>query len=697
MFRWAPYTFVRILFFLIAGIIPGIFCPDIFPVTYVWFTLCILVVLYVVLFVLWYFVFFYRFNPGAIGLTGIFLAGYLLAVHHSDTRHTNHLIHVTDSIHYFKAVVTGYPEEKQKSWKCEATVICVYTNRWKDTGGKIILYLSKDDFQKPFQYGDEILVSGNPRLVSGPSNPGEFDYRRYLSFRNIFHQHFIRASGAKLLANAPPSAIMAMSMRARAWADEQLKKSVTGKREQGIASALVLGITDGIDNELLSAYSATGAMHVLAVSGLHISIIYLLILWMCKPILKYKFGPWTLAIISLFLLWGYAFITGLSPSVLRAVTMFSFVAIAKPARQFTNIYNILAVSAFFLLVFDPFLILSVGFQLSYIAVLGIIYLQPGLYQLWNSKNYLLDQTWKVTTVAIAAQLATLPLGLLYFHQFPNYFLITNMLVVPISFVVLIVGIAAILMAFVPVLIIAIGWVLTWSIKLMNGVIFLTESLPFAITDNIQITLFQCWMLVGMIVCVTIFLERKRLALLTSTAVFTILFSAGGWFHYCNSVWPAQMLVYNINGHSAIDLMKGGSGHFLADSVLVADAAGKIRFHIQPGRLLAGVRSIKSPGDEMMKKCDWGQIISWEEKLILHIDKDNPLPLKIQADYLVISFQSVRRLSELSFHSRPPKIILDGSNSYFYIQRIMKEGEALGLDIHSVKHHGAYQEIIYNSI
>jgi competence protein ComEC len=694
MFRWAPYTFVRILFFLIAGILIGIFYPDILPTQYVWTGIIALVCLYVIIFLAWHFLLFKRFNPGAIGLAGIFLSGFLITVYHNESRHTDHVLTVPDSIQYVKAVVTGYPEEKQNSWKAEALITDVFTGRWERKNGKVILYFSKADFLNPFEYGDEILLKGSPQLVAGPANPGEFDYRRYLSFRNIYHQWFIRSGDAMLLGNNPPSVIMAASMTARAWADKQLKSAITGEREQGIASALVLGITDGIDHELLGAYSATGAMHILAVSGLHISIIYLLILWLCKPLLKYRAGPWILAIISLFLLWGYAFITGLSPSVLRAVTMFSFVALAKPARQFTNIYNILAVSAFFLLIADPFLIMSVGFQLSYIAVLGIVYLQPGLYQLWNPKNYLMDETWKLTTVSVAAQIATLPLGLLYFHQFPNYFLITNLLVIPVSFVVLIVGIAVIVVGFVSILSGVLGWVLTWSIKLMNGIIFLTESLPFAITDNVRLDLFQCWMLIGIIVCVTIFLQRKRFAMVFYIVGFVTLFTGGRWFQYYRDVMPARMIVYNLNNFGAIDLIRDGKAYFVADSLLHIQP-DKISFHIQPYRLTTGVKRVNG-AQLISKKFLWGSVIQWEGKIVVHlnsIDYHDQVPKSIKADYLVISGHAVPRLSELSFNSVPPKIILDTSNSYFYSQRIVKEAKALGIGVTSVRHQGAYQEII----
>jgi competence protein ComEC len=697
VFRWAPYTFVRVLFFLLAGIMVGIHWPDYIPISIAWIIVTVIGVSYVICFILWHFVFFYRFNPGFIGLAGIFLTGYLLVINHTQNRKPDHLSNVADSISIYKVVLTSYTEEKKNSWKVEGYVSSVRTREWHSYSGKIMLYFSKADFPKPFAYGDELLINGSPRAVQPPANPGEFDYQKYLGYRNIYHQHFLRKGDVYFIRNEPPSRIINLSIQGRIWADEQMKRVVSGEREQGIASALVLGITDGLDHETLSAYSATGAMHVLAVSGLHISIIYLLILWMCKPILKYKSGPWILAIVSLIILWGYAFITGLSPSVLRAVTMFSFVAIAKPTRQFTNIYNILAVSAYFLLVYDPFLIMSVGFQLSYIAVLGIVYLQPGLNQLWTPKNYLLNETWTVTTVSIAAQIATLPLGLYYFHQFPNYFLITNLLVIPASFVVLIAGIAVIAFGLVPILSSVLGWILTWSIKILNVVVFTVEDFPYAIIDNIQIDVFQCWILIFMIISLTLLAERKQFKWMLYAGACTILFSADQWRYYQSEVNQSKIVVYKVPNHFAMDLIANGQSLFYCDSVLMEDQS-KIKFHIRPGRLIAGVKSVVQASDAVTKKFTCGELVYWKANIFMHLSKKGftqKVPSKI--DYLLISNNAVVDLSKLSFHSRPPKIILDGTNSYFYSERVLLQAKKIGLEIHSVHHHGAYSKIFSKRI
>ena len=220
-------------------------------------------------------------------------------------------------------------------------------------------------------------------------------------------------------------------------------------------------------------------------------------------------SAWFIAIISLVCLWAYAFVTGLSPSVLRAVTMFSFMAVAKPFSRSTNIYNTLAASAFILLLYNPFLIMSVGFQLSYLAVIGIVYLQKPLYNLWDPQNKIVDWCWSITCVSIAAQIATFALGLLYFHQFPVYFLFSNLFVIPGSFVVLVLGILLLAVSYFSPAAFAVGWLLEWTIKVLNIGVFAVEDLPYSLINGVYLTTFQCWLLMGVIILFILLFEFKR--------------------------------------------------------------------------------------------------------------------------------------------------------------------------------------------
>src|SRR6478609_9382442 len=190
--------------------------------------------------------------------------------------------------------------------------------------------------------------------------------------------------------------------------------------------------------------------------------------------------------------------------------MFSFVALARPFGQRTNIYNTLAASVFLLLIYNPHLIMSVGFQLSYLAVLGIVYLQRPLYNLWSPESWFWNKVWETTCISIAAQLATFSLSLLYFHQFPVYFLLANLFVIPVSFVVLILGIALLLASPVVVIASGIGWALELSIKFLNLGVFVFEDLPFSLINGVYITTLQCWMLMGFVLSWILFFEFKKL-------------------------------------------------------------------------------------------------------------------------------------------------------------------------------------------
>lgn len=694
MIPWIPITFVRITSFFVAGILLGIYLPDILPIHLATLILLLATGSYSFVFILNRRLKRMVINPGYLGLPAIFLAGFVHVVNSTESRTENHIINLETPIQYYTVTLNRFTEEKEKSWKVEARINRVFTDQWENKDGKIVLYFSKKDFLNAPIYGDVFVIKGQPRVVDPPGNPGEFDYKRFLMFKNIYHQHYVRAKDALLTDNDPPNIIMAYAIAARVWANETLKKHISGEREQGVASALVLGVTDGLDNELLTAYAGTGAMHVLAVSGLHITIIYLIIAWFLKPFSKLKSGPWIIAICSLIILWGYAFITGLSPSVLRAVTMFSFLALSKPTNQSTNIYNTLAASAFCLLMFDPFLVMSVGFQLSYLAVAGIVYLHPKFYVLWEPDNRLLDEIWKITSVSIAAQIATLALGFLYFHQFPNYFLLSNLLVIPGSFVVLIGGLAILAFSFVQVVASVLGFLTMWMIKILNIVVFTVESFPFSLIEDIHISVFQCWMLIAVLISIILLFERKRFTYVLTTFSFVIIFGAGQWMHFQNEVNVRKISIYKVTGHSAIDFIDAGKTWFVTDSVLGKDLK-KIGFHIKPNRVISGVRQVlESDQISFIREFQGGRLICWNNLLIAQITAKNfALPENLRIHWLIISNNS---LKEIPHQLKNSKIILDSSNSYYFADAFIQKTRTMNFDVYSILHQGSFEFSIPNT-
>ena len=689
MFRWIPYAFVRIVVFYCGGVLLAIYFPDFFYNDSPFILFGALVVVYLFL------ACFYsrlRTNPGVAGLAAVFLAGYINVQLKNESTRRDHLINVSDSIFHYTAVITKPAEEKERTWKYEATVLDVNTyHGWKPATGRILLYISKQ-VKSPFLPGDNVLIKSAPRLIPPPSNPGQFDLQKFSAYRNIFHQHFIRDNQVKWIGHRPANRFLHYATLSRLWADSVLRAHIDEKREQSLASALVLGVTDGLDNELLNAYSASGAMHVLSVSGLHVGIVYWMILLMFKPIQRLKNSQWILAATSLVVLWVYAFVTGLSPSVLRAVTMFSFVALARPLNRQTNIYNTLAASAFILLVYDPYMLMSVGFQLSYVAVLGIVRFQPYLYLLWEPNNRLWDEIWKVTSVSIAAQLATFSLSLFYFHQFPNYFLLTNLFVIPLSFVVLLMGIGIIAVGYFDAVASFLGWLLECIIRFLNEGVFLVERLPFSVFDNVHISLLQCCILILLVVLAHVWIETKKSAPLIIASALCILYSMDHWIYLQKEVADDKITFYNIPGHTAVDLIGSGKSYFLADSVLEQDAS-KIRFHVLPARLAAGVRNVL-PGSSLSRKLQGCSVMVWNKQTILQIrDAEFSIPSNLTVDLVIISNGSLKSMNNLVTRVKAKEFIIDSSNSFRNAQRLLEESKSLNINVKSLQHHGAYTKMI----
>jgi ComEC/Rec2-related protein len=508
MIKWIPYAMVRISVFFVAGILLAIYQSDILSFSNVILLLAIFATVYFLVFA-----FLHQYRGvllGTAGLVIVFCCGYAHLSLQTQSRRAEHLLNVHDEITAYQGVVRSYPESKSKSWKIELEVSAIKTNEWRSAVGRVQLYISKKENAIDWNYGDHLIIQGAPRLIKPPANPGEFDFKRFLTFKNIHHQQFLKKEDFRVLAAATRKGFIYYSHQARSWASDQIRKFIPGEEEQAITMALILGVTDGIDTDLQNAYSASGAMHVLAVSGLHVGIIYAIILFLLRPLRSKAWSRWFIAIISLVCLWAFAFVTGLSPSVLRAVAMFSFVAVARPFGARTNIYNTLAASAFVLLLYNPFLIMSVGFQLSYLAVLGIVYLQKPIYRMWDIENRVGDWTWQITCISLAAQLTTFSLGLLYFHQFPVYFLVSNLFVIPLSTLILVIGIVLLLLSPITSIANLIGVVMEFLIKILNWIVFKVEELPFSLINNIQLTTFQCWLLMGILGALILLFEARSI-------------------------------------------------------------------------------------------------------------------------------------------------------------------------------------------
>ncbi len=701
--RWGSYIFVRYTFSFLAGILFYVYAEIELPHTA--FAFLLLASIYTGFRYLTSPTFKRSFHPwfGAIAFAQLFLFGYWWTQVNTARNNVGHFMYQA-AIEHYEGIIISEVETKARSYKATFLVKQVYSDSlgWRKANGQLLLYISQQDSAFSLTYGDRLLVHGSPSNVQPPSNPEEFDYRRYLSFHQIYQQHYLRPNDYQLLGHETPNSLMAAAYKARHFGRNLFRKFVQSEQEYAIAVALIFGIRDSLDNEIKNAYSSAGAMHVLAVSGLHVGIIYKVLLWLFGWLKRLKHAEPAFYLTILALLWGYAFLTGLSASVLRAVTMFSVIIMADWLHKKGTIYNTLAVSAFILLLANPYVIMQVGFQLSYAAVWGIVALQPRLYRLWLAPNLFLDWVWNITCVSVAAQIATFPLGLLYFHQFPTYFFLSNLFVIPGALVIVYSGIGLVAVGAVSdILGLWLGKMVQLMIWLLNQVVFMVEAIPGSLLSGFHIEVWETWLWYVVIIGFSLLMvQRKFRYVMWLLAAGTLL----GCYQTAESWEQSQqqrVTVYNIKGSPNIAFTSGMKTLFTADEALLEDTE-RLRFHVWQSLWSRGSKenhfvSFDSLNTHLTaeikglhgKNMNGNHLYFWQGKSFLILqEKTTHVPL-VSVDYLILSKNAVKSLAVIK-NTKAKTIIADASNTRFYVNRWQTEATELGLIFYNIEQQGAFQ-------
>ena len=552
------------------------------------------------------------------------------------------------------------------------------------TCGRLLVYIPEPGSAgSGLSVGDRLLLEGRIRPIPGPMNPGAFDFRYYMHIQNVHFQAFVRP-GSWMVAPKGRSwtGLWAVAKEAQARLVETLSRHLVSIDERAVGAALILGFRDFLERDLREAYAGTGAMHVLAVSGLHVGLVFLGL----NILLGVFNGKGRVLAVCriLFLLagiWGFAFVTGASASVMRAATMLSFFVLGKAAGRHCNIYNILAASAFLLLLLNPLSVGQVGFQLSYAALFGIVYLQPKIYQLYFVRNPVLDYVWKLLALSIAAQVTTLPLSLFYFHQFPVYFWLSGIIVVPAATLILAFGLFTLLFSFWPSVAGVFGTVLLLLVRVTNSLILGIRALPGSLVDNV---FFPAWLLIPVSVLLIGglgFLEKRRLqwAYLFFLALLIILCWDLGNEYYA---WHRrEAVVYHLRREGIIDLYDGKT---LYTYEYRQNGEPRNRYDVENLRNRRDVHS-RIALDALCPVVEFGGTT-------LLIGRDEVLasiPDTLSVEYVVLTGNPQIRLADLLQKCRPGWFIFDASNSYRTVRRWQRECEEADLKCHNVYEDGAF--------
>lgn len=699
MLKWVPYALVRITLFFILGILLAIYNPSLLDREQALYLFVIFSFLYLILWLALRGNRYSKYNPllAIVGFITVSLLGYFNLVLSNQSLDEDHLIQLS-KVEAFKGLVKDVGHETDKTHRSLVEIQKAFDgSNWVSASGKMYLYIPKRDSLQ-LKYGESILVYGQPSLLNPPQNPGEFDYNRFLTFQNIYHTLFITKDKIEVLDNDQGYFLLSKAFAIREWATIKLSNAIKNPRELNIALALILGVKDGLNDDIKNAYSASGAMHVLAVSGLHVGIIYIILLFIFGKLQNNKLGRWALFAISVFILWTYAAVTGFSPSVLRAVTMFTAIALAKAMNRSTNIYNTLAGSALVLLVFDPYLIMSVGFQLSYLAVLGIVYLQPIIYSQFISSSWIVDKIWSITAVAIAAQLATFSLGLLYFHQFPTFFFLSNLVVIPGAFAILILGLVVLATAWLEPVFNALGFVVEKLIWLINELVFAIMEIPFSQIKDVYITTPQTWLIIGFVLFSFLLYQRKKFSYFYLAVTCFSIFCLLQWNSTLENSQVNKLTFYKVNRHTAFDVVKSGNSWLYSDSSLLADA-DKHRFHIKPNHLKSGVSNANqidlNSGAVIL--AEGLRVVNVNGLTILlcdgKVDWNLALEQKLHFDTIIMAKNFNKSVSWLVDNFEFDLLILDGSLSRYKADKFKSQCDDLNINYASVYHDGAYEILI----
>jgi len=351
--------------------------------------------------------------------------------------------------------------------------------------GKLLVNIQKDSLNHSFEIGTHLKIKGSLYKNRTSKNPNQFDYGKYLENKQIYAQLYTDAATIQI-GSLIDKDIWYYTSRWRTRIIRNLQKNHFKSAELSVAIALILGQQQDISPEIIQDYQFAGAVHILSVSGLHIGFILLFVTFLLQPIPNTKLGSLIKLLLILVSLSLFGFIAGFAPSVVRSVVMFSFVAIGMYLRRSTNIYHTLLVSIFLILLFEPSFLFDVGFQLSYLALFFILWLQPLIAQLWMPKNKVLHYFWDILTVSFAAQIGTFPLSVYYFHQFPGLFFVTNLVVIPFLSFIMGLGVLVMVLAAFDLVPLFLAKGLEWSLFILNKIInsiasleqFIFKDIPF---------------------------------------------------------------------------------------------------------------------------------------------------------------------------------------------------------------------------
>lgn len=618
----------------------------------------------------------------------LFCTGYAMTQAHDASIQKSYFRNFEEDASCYVARVYDYPTEKENSLKVILDLDSQYadSSESRAVSGKVMAYFQKSDDAMHLRYGDVIAFALPIGEVAAPKNPEEFDYRDYLFRKGITGQIYLKDNDWLDLETNKANPIYAFSYHFRDVLLRSLQRCGLEGDEFGVAAAILLGYDDSLPAEVRQNYVAAGSMHILCVSGMHVGIIYLLASLLLSFLNRKKWQKTLKQLLLLALIWFYALIAGLSPSILRSALMISFVIIGELLHRKGFAINSIAASAFILLCINPNNLFEIGFLLSYIAVVGIVLLQKPIYNWFSIKNKLLDKVWEITAVALAAQFATMPFTLFYFNQFTVYFWLSNLFMTPISFVVIMGGMVLMLVSWIPYINIAVGYLVWGAVFLMNTLIGWVESLPYSIIKGLYVNGFEFALLLSVFLFVILMVVTRRRAYFIAMLAAVLVFVSSFTIRQYRVERQNEIVFYSLRKHTAVDFVKGNQHLLLCDSALMADE-GAIDYSLKgnwakcglPSRLETAILETDFDNAFVCKKDNLvsfgGTLLAfWQENGAAY----DSLEYRIPVDFIMVTGKQKPNVGRLLNNYDAKCLLIDGSVPNYLAEKWMNQAENSGL-------------------
>lgn len=607
----------------------------------------------------------------------------------------------------YRLRVNDFPEVRERTFLCRVWL----KERHNSLGihpvnKQAILYFQRDSLSSRLQMGEELWVRSRISPPVSARNFDEFDYARYLIRKGISGTGFVASghwqfSECRKEKEGIATVLYRLAASYRTQIENLYRRLGIEGDEQAVLSALTLGDKTDLSESVRESYSVAGVSHVLALSGLHIGLLYALAFFLLRPLLLGgQSGRVLRSLLLILLLWLFAFFTGLSPSVVRSAAMFSIWALADLCGRQSFSLNTLALTAWLMLLVRPVWLFDVGFQLSFAAVLSILLFQPFLYRLCPVRHRAGTYLWGLVSVSVAAQLGTAPLVLFYFSRFSTHFLLTNLLVVPL--VTLILYAAVVLLLLTPMsglqAVAAVG--LEKMLRMLNLLVRWVEQLPYASVDGIWLYPLEvagCYLVLGAFFC---YLCHRRYARLVTALV---LFAAWGAVHSF-AVWTdrprTSIVFYNVRGCPAVHCIES-SGHSCiqyADSLSnrqrLRQTAANYWHHCHLYPPAEGSRD--SVGQHFFRRQ---QLICWHGQRVCMVTDNRWKQQRTddgavcRVDYLYICKGYTGQLAALTRLFLPGCVILDSSLSDYRRNRLKEECQQNHLHFISLSDEGSVRFLL----